>query len=167
MKNAATTKPSPPSDDDDAPPLPADAKPLARRARPTRRLSLANIRKTWRKTQVDVAAGADMAQGDVSKLERRPTDELTLTTLQRYAEALGAHVEVALVFDRTGHRVVVGDPLDRGRIWALLHDDGPMTLGAIAAHFDTEPAGVETFLDELRSLGSVRRRPGGKYEVRT
>jgi hypothetical protein len=33
-----------------------------------------------------------------------------LSTLRRYAEAMGARVEVVFVFDKMGHRIVLGEP---------------------------------------------------------
>lgn len=56
-------------------------------------LPLAGIRKAAGKTQVQVAEAARMAQGDVSRLESQ--EDMMLSTLKRYAEALGARVEVA------------------------------------------------------------------------
>jgi hypothetical protein len=61
-------------------------------------LPLAGIRKAAGKTQVQVAEAAGMAQGDVSRLERPGSQEnMMLSTLKRYAEALGARVEITFV----------------------------------------------------------------------
>jgi DNA-binding XRE family transcriptional regulator len=59
------------------------------------RMSLREVRKELGRTQVQVAKEAGMSQGDLSRLERR-TDHL-LSTLERYAEALGGRLDVALV----------------------------------------------------------------------
>src|SRR5260370_3342236 len=56
-------------------------------------LPLAGVRKAAGKTQVQVAEAIGMAQGDVSRLEDQ--DDMKLSTLRRYAEALGARVDVA------------------------------------------------------------------------
>jgi hypothetical protein len=44
----------------------------------------------------------------MSKLERRP--DMMLSTLRKYAEALGARCEIVFVFDKTGHRIGLSDP---------------------------------------------------------
>ena len=65
-------------------------------------VSLAELRKLAGKTQVEVAAAADMAQSEISKLEHR--DDFMLSTLRRYVEALGGNVEVVA---RLGDKSVV------------------------------------------------------------
>lgn len=60
-----------------------------------RRHTLASLRVALGKTQVEIAERAGMAQGDVSTLERRSDSKLS--TLERYAEALGGRLEVAVV----------------------------------------------------------------------
>lgn len=62
---------------------------------PLKRMTLRDVRKELNRTQVQVAKEAGMSQGDLSRLERR-SDHL-LSTLERYAEALGGHLDVALV----------------------------------------------------------------------
>jgi hypothetical protein len=47
-----------------------------------------------------------MAQGDVSKLEAR--QDVKLSTLERYVEALGGKVEVAVVVGDRRYRVDLG-----------------------------------------------------------
>jgi len=49
------------------------------------------------KTQIDVSRAARMAQGDVSLLESRR--DVKLSTLARYAAAIGGATEVAVVID--------------------------------------------------------------------
>jgi hypothetical protein len=58
-------------------------------------LPLAGVRRLAGKTQVEVAEAANMAQGDVSRLEGQ--DDMMLSTLKRYVEALGLRVEIAVV----------------------------------------------------------------------
>jgi hypothetical protein len=68
------------------------------------------MRETAGKTQAEVGAALDSDQAEMSKLERR--SDMMLSTLRRYAEALGAHCEVTFVFDKTGHRIVLDAPDD-------------------------------------------------------
>jgi transcriptional regulator with XRE-family HTH domain len=63
--------------------------------RAPQRLTLRDIRKDLGRTQVQVAEKAGMSQGDLRRLERR-TDHL-LSTLQRYAAALGGELDIAVV----------------------------------------------------------------------
>jgi transcriptional regulator with XRE-family HTH domain len=72
-----------------------------------RRASLRAIREGLGKTQVDVARVLSTNQGEVSRIERR--QDLMLSTMRRYAQALGARCEVAFVF-RGGRRVLVLSP---------------------------------------------------------
>jgi len=58
-------------------------------------MRLREVRKDLGRTQVEVAAKAGMSQGDLSRLERR-NDHL-LSTLERYALALGGTLEIAVV----------------------------------------------------------------------
>lgn len=60
-----------------------------------KRMSLRDVRKDLGRTQVQVATQAGMSQGDLSRMERR-SDHL-LSTLQRYAAALGGKLEVTIV----------------------------------------------------------------------
>jgi transcriptional regulator with XRE-family HTH domain len=59
------------------------------------RMTLRDVRKDLGRTQVQVASQAGMSQGDLSRLERR-TDHL-LSTLERYAAALGGELDIAVV----------------------------------------------------------------------
>jgi len=59
---------------------------------------LFELRKARGVTQVDVAERLGVSQGNVSELERR--DDLFLSTLRGYVEALGGRLEVAAVFDK-------------------------------------------------------------------
>lgn len=60
------------------------------------------------KTQAEVGAALGSDQAEMSKLERRP--DMMLSTLRKYAEALGARCEIVFVFDKTGHRIGLSDP---------------------------------------------------------
>jgi DNA-binding Xre family transcriptional regulator len=72
-------------------------------------LALAELRRSRRVTQVQLAETLGISQGNVSRLERR--SDVYLSTLRAYVEALGGHLEIAAVFD--DERVAVaprGDP---------------------------------------------------------
>jgi hypothetical protein len=71
------------------------AKVVGRGLKKDRRLTLQTLRVALGKTQADVARAAEMEQGDVSRLEAR--DDMKLSTLTRYAAAIGGRVEVAIV----------------------------------------------------------------------
>ena len=49
------------------------------------------------KTQVELAKDAEIAQGELSRIERR--DDHLLSTLRKYVEALGGDLEVVAVFN--------------------------------------------------------------------
>jgi DNA-binding XRE family transcriptional regulator len=78
------------------------AKRLGRGLRKDRRLPLRVLREGAGLTQAEVAAAAEMDQSEISRIEQR--DDLKLSTLRRYARALGAEVEVTAVL-KTGHRI--------------------------------------------------------------
>ena len=86
------------------------AKVLRRGPRPGRtlKLPLRAMREAAGKTQADVGALLGSDQAEMSRLEKR--DDMMLSTLRRYAEAIGARVEVVFVFDKTGHRIALGEP---------------------------------------------------------
>jgi transcriptional regulator with XRE-family HTH domain len=65
------------------------------------------MRESANKTQADVAAALGTEQGEISRVERR--DDVRLSTLRRYAEAIGAECEVVFVFPRTGRRITLAD----------------------------------------------------------
>jgi len=60
------------------------------------RTTLAGLRRARAMTQATVAANADMAQGDVSRLERR-TDAY-IGTVRRFIEALGGTMRILVEF---------------------------------------------------------------------
>jgi hypothetical protein len=68
-----------------------------------RRLTLQTLRIALGKTQADIARAAEMDQGDVSRLEAR--DDKKLSTLGRYATALGGRLDVAIVVN--GRRFLI------------------------------------------------------------
>lgn len=72
------------------------------------RLTLRAIREGAGKTQAEIARALESDHGEVSRLERR--SDMLLSTLRKYAAALGATCEVTLVFPEKGHRIVVADP---------------------------------------------------------
>jgi hypothetical protein len=72
------------------------------------RVSLRTVREGMGKTQGEVACALETDQSEVSRIERR--QDIMLSTLRRYAAALGATCEVTFVFARTGHRVLIAEP---------------------------------------------------------
>jgi transcriptional regulator with XRE-family HTH domain len=76
----------------------------AQHARLTRELSLQELRKARELTQTSIAAELEIAQGDVSKLERRT--DMYISTLANYLHAVGAELEIRAVFP-DGHAVKI------------------------------------------------------------
>lgn len=60
-------------------------------------MNLQALRKLIGKTQEELAEAVKMAQGELSKVERR-RDHL-VSTLRKYVEALGGKLEIAARFD--------------------------------------------------------------------
>lgn len=60
-----------------------------------RRHGLSTLRIALGKTQAEIAEHSGMRQGDVSRLEGR--GDVKISTLERYAKALGGAVELAVV----------------------------------------------------------------------
>ena len=60
-------------------------------------LTLYRVREERGMTQVDVAKALDVTQGNVSRIENSP--DVYVSTLRRYVEALGGHLELTAVFD--------------------------------------------------------------------
>ena len=67
------------------------------------RVTLRTLREAVGKTQDDVAEAADVAQGDVSRLEVQ--HDAKLSTLRRYVEAIGGKLDLVVSFPATGHRM--------------------------------------------------------------
>lgn len=68
--------------------------------------SLAQLRVAHGVTQVDLAERLGVRQASVSELERR--DDVYLSSLRSYVEALGGRLEVAAVFDGERHPIALG-----------------------------------------------------------
>ena len=92
------------------PELGANAKIIRRGPKPGRvlKLPLKGMRAAVGKSQAEVGEALGSDQAEMSKLERRR--DMMLSTLQRYAAALGAECEVTFVFPKTGHRIVLAEP---------------------------------------------------------
>lgn len=103
MKNAAHKARRTHSDDHEAQIDWSRARVVGRGAKTGRRYGLKTLRVALGRTQAEVAEAARMAQGDVSRLEGR--EDVKLSTLARYASALGGSVEVAVVVN--GRRYVL------------------------------------------------------------
>lgn len=67
------------------------------------RIGLASLRAVGRLTQVDMAARMDVTQTQVSKIEAG--EDWRLSTLRRYAEALGGQLEVTVSLGGRRYRV--------------------------------------------------------------
>jgi transcriptional regulator with XRE-family HTH domain len=72
-------------------------------------LALAEIRERRGLTQVDVARVMKTSQANVSKLERR--EELYLSTMRDFVEALGGELELTAVFAED--RIAIARPAAR------------------------------------------------------
>ena len=74
------------------------ARRIVRRLKGQRRvpshLTLADLRETAEVTQAEMAKRLGTHQTEISRLERRPLDRVSIGILRRYAAALGARVEV-------------------------------------------------------------------------
>ncbi|WP_349829027.1 helix-turn-helix domain-containing protein [Brevibacterium litoralis] len=80
----------------------AFAKEKARQERYLRAWQLKELRRRRRKTQAQMAREMHVGQNRVSQIESARIDRARLSTLQRYAEALGGelHVEIAIGDER-------------------------------------------------------------------
>jgi DNA-binding XRE family transcriptional regulator len=72
-----------------------------------RRATLAQLRQAIGLTQAQLAEELGIAQGDVSKIERR--DNLRLATLARFIEATGGHLRIVAVYGETEFDLAIGD----------------------------------------------------------
>src|SRR3954451_24634383 len=62
-------------------------------------LTLRGIREAVGRTQVEIAEGSKMDQGDISRLEGRSDfDDCQVETLRRYIAALGGRLDLVAVF---------------------------------------------------------------------
>jgi len=71
--------------------------------------TLAEVRRAIGLTQNQMADTLGMAQGDVSKLERR--NNLNLTTLRRFIEATGGRLRISATYGTTEVDLYIGDLL--------------------------------------------------------
>jgi hypothetical protein len=97
MKTNAHKARRPPSDEHDRPLDWTRARVVGRGTKTGRHYDLKTLRVALGKTQAELAEATGMAQGDVSRLEGR--QDVKLSTLARYAAALGGGVEVAVIVD--------------------------------------------------------------------
>lgn len=93
---------------DDMPELDlASARFLGRGLKKDRRLTLRAIRESLGVTQTQVSERSGLAQSEVSRIEQR--DDMLLSTLRRYARALGGELDVAVLVNGRRMRVHVGE----------------------------------------------------------
>jgi predicted XRE-type DNA-binding protein len=70
---------------------------VARRVRRTLELmALHELRRNRKLSQTQIAAGLNLGQSEISKIENRT--DMRLSTLQDYVQALGGHLEMQAVF---------------------------------------------------------------------
>ena len=99
------------ADDDDAPAEIdfTNAKRVTRARKGKDHPGLSSVRVVLGKTQEEVARALGVDQGEVSRLERR--DDVRLSTLQKYAHALGCTLDVGVVLPNGQRvRVAIGEP---------------------------------------------------------
>ncbi len=68
------------------------------------RMPLRDLRVAAGKTQIDVSEATGIGQSEVSRIEQR--DDVLVSTLRRYFDALGAKLEIVAAFPK-GHRIIV------------------------------------------------------------
>jgi hypothetical protein len=101
MKNAATKRTR--NDELEVPEVDLVRARIVRRGAAGKRVSLRTLREGLGKTQSELAEALGMTQGEVSRLEAR--GDVLVSTLARYAEALGGALETVVVLAKTGHRI--------------------------------------------------------------
>ena len=69
--------------------------------------SLADVRKAFRKTQVEVGKGLGLGQNAISQLENRK--DMRISTLARYVGALGGELDL-VIRSKDGSQVVYHVP---------------------------------------------------------
>jgi hypothetical protein len=69
-------------------------------------LELADLRRDRGITQVELASRLGKTQGGISELERR--DDVYLSSLREYVEALGGRLELTAVFEEERRPISVG-----------------------------------------------------------
>jgi DNA-binding transcriptional regulator YiaG len=77
----------------------------AKRAETLEEIRLYELRHTEAVSQVELAGRLDVTQGAISKLEH--SDDVRVSTLRQYLEALGARLELVAVFEDEDRRVPI------------------------------------------------------------
>jgi DNA-binding transcriptional regulator YiaG len=77
----------------------------AKRAETLEEIQLYELRHAEAVSQIDLAGRLDVTQGAISKLEH--ADDVRVSTLRQYLEALGARLELVAVFDDEHRRVPI------------------------------------------------------------
>ena len=75
-------------------------------------MGLQELRKGRKVTQKDLAEVLGMSQANVSRIERE--DDILLSTLDKYAAALGGRVEIRVKFDDDVEYVLGSDGVEYG-----------------------------------------------------
>lgn len=66
---------------------------------------LRSLRRTLGATQACISAIMGVSQSNISKIERRPSEELPLDVLRQYAQALGGRMHVEIELDGEFYRI--------------------------------------------------------------
>lgn len=77
----------------------------AARAEVLEEIRLYELRHAEAVSQVELAGRLDVTQGAISKLEH--SEDVRVSTLRQYLDALGARLELVAVFDDEGRRVPI------------------------------------------------------------
>lgn len=77
----------------------------AKRAETLDEIKLYQLRHAEAMSQAEVAGRLDVTQGAISKLEH--SEDVRVSTLRQYLEALGARLELVAVFDDEDRRVPI------------------------------------------------------------
>jgi ribosome-binding protein aMBF1 (putative translation factor) len=104
MKRSSTARAEPQQTDDDG--LGADLSKMKVRGRGlgvNKKMSPRTLREALGITQVELAKRLKMDQSQVSKLEAG--EDHLVTTLQRYAEALGGELQIAIMLSGQRYRI--------------------------------------------------------------
>jgi predicted transcriptional regulator len=75
--------------------------------------SLADVRKAFRKTQVEVGQGLGLAQNAISQLEKRK--DMRISTLVKYVDALGGELDL-VIRSKDGSQVIFRSTARVGRV---------------------------------------------------
>lgn len=125
---------------------------------PPLEVALRELRAMVGSTQEEVAARMGIGQGAVSRLERR--DEMTLSTLRRYVEALGGRLDLS-VTTPAGERVLLCAPTGSGKPRSLLCVHREREIAAdLCGDVEEQVEGVHERLQSvLRVAGSTWALP--------